>query len=508
MNVSYCVMPRADRFLRRFALVLAALCNVVVAHASAANLIQIENAKPGTARWRLDAPAVSEIEGYASATSVERGGSIELFVNTREPSYTIEIFRFGWYGGTGGRLIVPAVTRTGRVQPDPFRDPATGLIECDWTDPYVVQTAAVPSDEWVSGIYLAKLTAGRSGRQRYVIFVVRDDARASDFLFQSSVSTFQAYNYWGGVSLYSPSARVGRKVSFNRPYIEGYGTGQFLSGPYTRQAEARGWEANMVRFLEREGLDVTYATSLDTHAHGERLLLHAAFLSVGHDEYWSWEMRDRVEAARDAGVSLAFFSGNSAYWQIRFEPSHATGAPDRTEVCYKQAAFAEDPFALDDDPSNDRRMTVRWRDAPVNRPEEDLIGVMYTTYNVDADLVVTNTRHWVYEGTALADGDVLPGLVGVETDRTLERPRSNIVKLAISPFQESIRGPDVSEMTMYLAPSGAIVFATGTIQWSWGLDDFDAPSLAGGRSRVSAAAQQMTRNVLAGMSKLRTAPVQ
>lgn len=493
--------------------VVIVLCALIAAPAWADNPAQRENARAGTGDWQLANPAANrEIEGYASHTSVNRGESLSLFVNTAEPSYTIDVYRMGWYGDAGARLILGGVRRAGVRQPMPEQDPATGLIECDWADPYVL-TVDDPDDptNWVSGVYLAKLTAGTSGKQSYIIFVVREDARPSEYLFQASVTTYQAYNNWGGKSLYafnSTDGRPARKVSFDRPYAispnplaaSGHGAGDFLttnSVPPADPASPAGWEYNMVRWLEREGYDVTYSTSLDTHADPALLRRHKVWLSVGHDEYWTWGMRANIERALAEGVSLAFFSGNVSYWQIRFEPGRSTRAPNRTIVSYKDGAPREDPYALDGDPANDHLVTVRWREPPVNRPEEALIGVMYDGNPVDQDIVIGDEAHWVLSGTGLRAGDRLPGLLGYEADRRFGYAPSGTAVVAHSPYQA---GQDTfyADMTVYRHPSGASVFAAGSIQWSWGLDDFNAPRLRG--PRLHPAARQIARNVLARLA--------
>jgi PKD repeat protein len=482
-------------------------------YAVAANPVQTENAKAGTTAWRLTNPAASrEIEGYASLTSVNRGGQITLFVNTAESSYAIEIYRMGWYGGAGARLLLGPISRTGTVQPTPAPDPTTGLAECRWTNGYVLtvpNNVADPSD-WASGVYLAKLTAGTSGKQSYIIFVVRDDARPSTYLYQQSVTTYQAYNPWGGKSLYdwnSTGTSAARKVSFNRPYAVspnaaasyGVGAGEFLTnvqpGPdaYFGISSAA-WEYNMVRWLEREGYDVAYSTSLDTHASPATILTHKAFLSVGHDEYWSWQMRANVEAARDAGVGLAFFSGNTCYWEVRFEASVANGAANRTMVGYKSHASAEDPLALDADFSNDYLITGQWRGNSAKPGEEALIGVQYVADPVDSDIVIADASHWACLNAGLVNGSHLPGLLGYEVDRMFGSAPSSTTVVASSPFLHN-GANEISQMVSYVAPSGATVFATGSIQWAWGLDDYNVPGLR--PSRLSGAAQQMTRNVLA-----------
>ena len=221
------------------------------------NTIQIENARPGTTAWRLSNPADngegSQIEGYASATSVNRGSPIRLFVRTTSSSFTIAIYRLGWYRGLGGRQEMAPRSFTAVGQPLPTPDPSFHMVQCNWTSSFTLTTSN-PSDptDWVSGIYVAKLKAS-SGRDRYIIFVVRDDRSSSSLVYQQSVNTYEAYNTWGGMSLYTANPRA-VKVSFNRPYSQGWGTGHFLS-----------YEFHMVGFLEKEGYDVTYTTNVDTH---------------------------------------------------------------------------------------------------------------------------------------------------------------------------------------------------------------------------------------------------
>ena len=438
----------------------------------------LESSRVAATALQMTNPATNgEIEGYASAASINRGEEIKLFVSTKEPTYTIEVLRIGWYGGRGERSMMPPITRHGMAQAPPVMDSASGLIECDWQDPYVLHVPdSYDSTVWPSGIYLAKLTAGLTGKQNYIVFVVRDDQRPSDLLFQSSVTTYQAYNDWGGRSLYSkPRAS---KVSFNRPYLHGHGTGHFIN-----------WELSMVLFLEKEGYDVTYTTDVDTHEKGNLLALHKGFLSVGHDEYWTWQMRDNVEAARDNGVNVAFFGSNVAYWQIRLEPSSITGDPDRTIICYKNQS--SDPVSHSDDLSRRRLTTVKFRSHPVDRPEDELVGVMYETDPVYSDIVISDASSWVFEGTGLKNGDHLPGLLGYEVDRSFGHAPPGTQQLAHSPypFRGSTR---FSDMSLYTNPSGSIVFAAGTMQWSWGLVD---PGFDGWQFE-NTAVKKATRNIL------------
>lgn len=469
------------------------------------NVIQRENAKTAaqgvTTEWYIqdqDYARNREIEGYASATCVNRGESIQFFVNTPEPSYTISVYRIGWYGSAGGRLMANPIQRIGRVQPPPLHDPETNLVECHWTDPY---TLAIPHNaddptDWASGIYLAKLTAGISGKQSYIIFVVRDDMRGAELMFQTSVTTYAAYNNWGGYSFYdvdNPLRQTAVKVSFNRPYqnpqrpFNGKGAGDFLS-----------WELLMLRFIEREGYDVTYTSNIGVHITPDCLRRHRAFLSVGHDEYWTREIFDAMQQVRDGGVHLGFFGANMGYWQVRLEPS-STGQPNRKVVCYKWAAPTRDPMHA----TNPRLTTTVWRDPSLNRPEAALIGVMYDYNSVDLDMVMSDCSTWICAGTGLVNGDVLPGMLGYEVDR-IDHASSpaNIQIIASSPYQVCFGDGCTPEtryahMAYYTAPSGAGVFATGTMQWNWGLDDFGPWG-----NRANPAVQQMTRNVLNHFARL------
>lgn len=448
----------------------------------ASNPIQIENAKPGTTDWQFFSEARSgEIEGYASATSVKAGDQLSLYVSTLDSSYSIEIYRMGWYGGMGARLVQGPVFRTGFKQAAPTTDSATNMVECHWTDPY---TFTIPSD-WTTGFYLAKLSAPSYNKQRYIAWVVRDDASNANHYYQWGVTTAQAYNFWGGHSLYPDNKNgytQGQKVSFNRPYLDGSGTGTFLWQ----------WDYNMVRFLEREGFDVAYCTDLDTARRGNLILNHKTFLSVGHDEYWSWEMRQNVLNAMAAGVNAAFFAANTAYWQIRFENN------DRTITGYKETALTADPYATDKDATNDKYITTKWRDQPVNLPEAAWQGVQYI-YNpvTNGDIVITNASHWVFANTGATNTTKLHGLLGYEVDAMTSASPSNTVTLAHSPFTNTSVTPnrtDYSDMTFYTASSGANVFAAGTIQWSWGLDNWNATDHGG--DFTNPIAQQMTRNIL------------
>ncbi len=478
--------------------------------------IRAENALPGTPDWEIARPALDhEIEGYASATSVDAGAPIDLFVHTIADRYTIEIFRMGWYGGAGARRVAGPIERRGVRQPTPSPDAATGLVECRWTDPVRIETRDADGP-WTTGVYLARLTMiapaanqprrsnarpappARPAQQSFIVFVVRDDASDAPIVFQSSVTTFAAYNNWGGKSLYAFNSgnAPARKASFDRPYAANpYGVRLDGAGDFLRR-----WEYNAVRFLERNEYEVRYVTDVDTHERG--VAGARVFLSIGHDEYWSWQMRSALDEARDRGVHLAFLGADAGYWQIRFEPDAANVA-DRTIVAYKEAAASSDPVARDGDPRNDRFVTGRFRDVPTSRPEERLVGVMYAADPVDADIVVDDPQHWVFAGTGVQRVDKLPGLLGYEVDAIWGSGPRNVERLAHSPFVDQGR-TRYADMTIYRAASGAWVFATGSMQWNWGLDGYNAP--AWHPVRVDARAQRVTRNVLDRMLAERPSP--
>jgi hypothetical protein len=487
-------------------LVPALLAGIAVGFSSPAeaagtpNPVTVENELAGSKGWQINQESADDvakqIKGYASATSVNIGGSLDLFVTVNPPqTYAIDIYRIGYYQGLGGRMMRHVGGLAGATQPDCPMDSTTGMIACDWATSY---TMDVPLS-WTSGVYLAKLTNAQLF-QSYVVFVVRDDGRPSDLLYQQSVTTYQAYNNYPddastssgrpvtGKSLYegsSSSVVTGKgttralKVSFDRPYANDDGAGDFLD-----------WEIYYVRWLEQSGYDVTYSTDVDTHVAGSRLLNHRGFLSVGHDEYWSKAMYDSVTAARDAGTGLGFFGANDVYWQIRFEAS-ASGASERVMVCYKDANL---------DPVRNSTTTVRWRDPQLNRPEQRLIGVQFTSQQPDgaplAGFVAQNTSHLLYAGTGLSDGNRVPGLVGYEADKSIAGvplPVSvpgTYTLLSSSPYTNSAGATDTQNSVVYQAASGAWVFGAGTIAWSLGLYNDSASQRADSRIKT------MTANVL------------
>jgi hypothetical protein len=458
--------------------------------AAASNPIQQENSLPGTPGWNDFAADLQPdtISGFGSKISINHGDSLDFYVTTTAPSFTIDIFRTGYYQGIGARLITSLGSFPGLHQAIPQPDPVTGMIACtNWTKATTLQ---IPST-WVTGVYLAKLTTS-TGNSSFIFFVVRNDGGHEDLVFQTSVTTYQAYNTWGGTSLYNNltngsvfSPPHATKVSFDRPFNPGDSNG---AGHYFF------YEYKFVYWLESQGYDVTYTTNIDTDSNVNPLTNHKGFLSVGHDEYWSRAARTNVQNAINAGVNVAFFSANTMYWQIRFE-SNSKGTPYRVEVGYKD--FATDTTPPGPDPQwnvNNSIVTTLWRDPVVNQPENGIIGVMYEQ-QVDAnyDYVVQNASSWVYANTGFVNGSTVHGIVGYEYDKVYNNGFSpaGLTVLSNSPVHGCCGGfSSFANSTLYTAPSGARVFASGTIQWSWGLANVQGNTFADPRI------QQTTANIL------------
>ncbi|MBI5760643.1 MAG: hypothetical protein HZA46_19165 [Planctomycetales bacterium] len=465
------------------------------------NPIVIENRRPGTDAWQLTYMRLDRgskhrsklIEGYCSATSVAAGEAIDIFVSaTPAAEVTIDVFRMGWYSGKGGRFV----TRLGPFPVDTQPTPEIGsnrVRECGWKK---TTSLTIPAD-WLSGVYLGKLSSGAHRYQSYVVFIVRDD-RQADVLFQCSDNTWQAYNKWPDeFSLYdtgpvsadavgslkkdgkpgdgaapSPPAPLHRKgegggtvpnyalsgttrVSFDRPYGKypqvvdqplSLGSGEFLC-----------WEFPLCFWLEQHGFDVTYSSNIDTHARPELLKRGRVFLSVGHDEYWSPEMYRNMKRAIDAGLSVGFLSGNTCCFVA---PLVASSDGRAHRVFHRGGRYgglldAEKPIMGPFD---------------VEGPNENLlIGARTVSpFNGSGDWVVTKADHWLFEGTEMKNGDAIPGLVGWE----FHGDPAKIPGLEVVASAETTNSGDKSAIftaTTYPGPKGNWVFNASTIFWSLGL---------------------------------------
>jgi hypothetical protein len=450
------------------------------------NAIVLENMKQGTpeSEWMIGA-GDSSIEGFAAQFTVDNGERVDFKINTNATNYRIDIYRIGYYNGDGARKVdtINQSLSTAQIQPVPTFDPTRKLVDAgNWS---VSASWNVPGDA-VSGVYFARLTRLDTGGANIIPFIVRDDEAPSDITFQTSDTTWQAYNWWGGYNLYGgvdQGGKAGRAsaVSYNRPITTR--DGGYSAGP---QDFIFSVEYPTIRWLEQNGYDVNYISGIDAARDGAQLLNSQIFLSVGHDEYWSAEQRSNVEAARDAGVNLAFLSGNEMYWQIRWESSiDGSGTPYKTMVSYKETWANADV-----DPGH---TTGTWRDTRwgAGQPENSLTGTIFTvdSYRLDTIKIpydLSNFRFWSNTEVAnIQPGQVyslVPNLLGYEWDSDLDngfRPAGliplssttlDVNTLLLDHGNTTGPGTATHSLTLYRAPSGALVFGAGTVYWSWGLD--------------------------------------
>ncbi|HEY3044368.1 MAG TPA: N,N-dimethylformamidase beta subunit family domain-containing protein, partial [Vicinamibacterales bacterium] len=491
-----------------------------------ANAVVAENCLTGDADWDLTGGTDSTIQGFADNISVDVGQTVNFKINTDATTYRIDIYRLGYYSSAGARKITSSTITLAQaqVQPACASDTLTGLVDCGtWATSASWSTAGQ-----TSGIFLAKLTRIDAGvpatAANHIVFVVRDDSRHSDVLFQTSDTTWQAYNRYGGNSLYfggpgvnpPPYSNPGRayKVSYNRP---------FDTRSHDPQSFLFNAEYPMVRWLEANGYDVSYFTGVDSDRSGALIKDHKAFLSVGHDEYWSGAQRANVEAARDAGVHLAFFSGNEVFWKTRWEASLvAPNVSHRTLVSYKETL---ENAKIDPDPAV---WTGTWRDARFSppadggRPENGLTGTMYSadccTHSIMVPSELGAHRFWRNTGIGAlppaTSATLTQGSLGYEWDEDLDngfRP-AGLTRLSSTTVDVPAKfgapystapGTATHSLTLYrkdtLDQQGntkkALVFGAGTVQWSWGLDTVHDREA----STIDSRMQQATINLFADM---------
>jgi hypothetical protein len=465
-------------------------------------LIRRENAKPGTRDWMLTHTRVDPatkyrcpwIEGYCSHTSAQAGDQVEFCVSTNPGSpFRMNIYRMGYYGGTGGRLVKSLGPFQGEVQADPPVGKKR-VRDCQWQP---CATLRIPED-WLSGVYLAKLTAERDGWQSYIIFVVRDH-RQADFIFQCSDTTWQAYNRWPSqFSLYDNGEHQwwwggDVQVSFNRPYGKYC---QILDAPLsTGSGEWFLWEFPFAFWLESRGYDVTYISNLDTHHDGRGLMRAKGFLSVGHDEYWSIEMFNQVQSAIARGLNVGFFSGNAVCGRILFAPD----ARGRRNRAYERVGVFGPPGGTHEF----QAMSSLRHERPY---ANELIGAHSTgPVTGGADWICAKPDHWVFAGTGMKQGDGIPGLVGWEWHGDpANLPGLEVI--ATAPTQSAPGTPNGGQFTatVYPGPHGNFVFNASTCWWADALSappGYVRPSVYTSPRGPDVRAQQITRNVLERMRR-------
>ncbi|HLI24976.1 MAG TPA: N,N-dimethylformamidase beta subunit family domain-containing protein, partial [Acidimicrobiales bacterium] len=366
-----------------------------------------ENRKPGTTAWKItDPPATGMIEGFADRNYVTDGTSFGLYVSTTAPSFHVVAYRMGYYQGKGGRQVWSSAQVPGRLQPPCPLDPATNMVSCDnWSRSLTVAVTAA----WPVGDYVLKLT-GSGNQQAYVPMTVWDPNSHAAYMLVNRTLTEEGWNTFGGYDYYQgqgpcildndvyPPCNRARVVSLDRPFAEGNGTEDFFGNEYP-----------VVYWMEEHGLDVTYATDITLTEHPGFALQHRAWLSLDHDETWTYTELQAAKQAMAAGVNLLFFSGAAIVRHSRLQPSPL--GPAREEVDYRNAA--EDPESNGGDPNE---VTANSWDAADNA----LTGEEYSGYvlpgSPPAPMVVYDASSWLFAGTGLHDGSQIPGVIGSDID--------------------------------------------------------------------------------------------
>jgi len=414
---------------------------------------------------RADEP----IEGYATPLSVVQGDTVRLHVSSTESASQIRILA-SWNSGVVATY--PSVPTAAYAVPESAYAYGAG-----WP-----VTLAIPvPGSWVSGIYYAELLpAGHPlSDRRYCVFVVREDqpGSTSRILVQASSSTWNAYNWWGGKSLYTSSSSDHIRswfTSLERP-----------STIFLGKSDYANYGLGVIKFLYNEGVTAEFCDSEDLDRDPSLLDSYDLFISTGHDEYWSDTQRDAVEAFIAGGGNAMFLSGNICWWRIRWNGSQ--------EICYKDASL---------DPS-----TYLWDEAPANRPSNRLTAVNWRETNVGlpgSDYRAYRTNHWAYAGTGLQDGDLFGTqlMPGDEVDGLYLDWQNGLPFPAASAYAEGTPATteilalapalrydqtDTTFAAMTLYTQGGTVF-TGSYR-RYGLDLLTCPVLA-----------QVTRNVLAQLA--------
>ncbi len=436
-----------------------------------------ENQLSGSREWRLEAHS-TQIAAYANRTSALAGETVNIHAGAAAATTASwQLWRLGYYGGALGRKLAEGGPVAVPLWTPAKLDAATGAVSAGWPATFAIQ---VP-EQALTGVYLVKISSSLG--QTYATFVVREPSPAAVILYSVSTNTYQAYNNWGGTSFYENSRSEWPKwhafaVSFDRPYNRNRGTGDLLDK-----------DRDFITFAEAQGYDIAYVTDADLDADPGLVSRRRMLLFQGHSEYWTAAMYDATEKAIASGTNVAFLAANSAYWQVRF-----ADASRRLLIGYKEFA-ALDP-ANASDPAH---VTARWRDAPLNRPENHMIGEMYGAWMwVASPLFVRDPASWIWTGAEVSANTMIPGVYAEEVDNRGDRHNlpSKLAVVCGSTTEDHNGDLAAGETTLYPAASGAQVFSTGSIKWSRAL------SVPG---QWDARVQQATANVfsvLAGDGKL------
>lgn len=493
------------------------------------------------------------IEGYTNELTFAPGEKVDFHVSSSTEKYSISIAR----SGLKNEVVWEKSGIAGQKHPIP---------EMAWEKgaQWPVSTSFDLPKDWKSGYYIVTFTSENSSGDKATaehFFVVRsaNPGKDNNMVFVIPTSTYHAYNLWGGHNLYDG----GIKVSTQRPMMPGLITKKTLEHAraadqgdpqkdyvpdffsyleehnYPMWVGAAGWasyEQLFIQWAEAQNYQFDYITSEDLELRPQLLDNYKLMVSVGHDEYWSWNMRDAVESRIEKGLNVAWFVGNSVYWQVRFEDDN------RTMVAYK--------YDVDKDPmmgtDKEHLITTIWSDRRINRPENHLLGLSFnyagytrvggSTPNSSGGFQIYRAKHWAFEGTDLRWGDQLgikdkiisyevDGLLYTINDEGFPVPTGedgtpkNTTILAMAPATlwnkegtlgdlmgqvpdaevaaEAITGDaanwerftrGMAAMVVFKKGKGT-VFNAGTTDWVWGLKGKDEK------------VEQVTRNVLNRLSK-------
>jgi hypothetical protein len=501
----------------------------IVADPPVTNPIAAENQLPGTPMsvWWVDPGSDStKLEGFTTAMGTNVGGTVQFKIDnlTGSGNYTVSIYRLGYYQGDGARLIT-TINHTGSViaQPNPITNLATGEVDAgNWsvTDSWAAPTTAV------SGVYVANVTQGNQVFQ--IPFIISDPNSTSAILFQTNDETWQAYNSWGGADVYGGNGPgvngSAYAVSYNRPIVTRDGsTIGVIGGDASSNDMVFAAEFPTIYWLEQNGYNVSYITGeqVGTAATDAVLLNHQVYMTSGHDEYWTDQQYNNVMAARAAGVNMMFLTGNETYWQTRFTTSIDNSAtPNRTMVTYKDTHANQliDPTGTATGTFMDARFASTG--GLSGTPSNALTGQVFS---VDSDRFDTitipygETQLRIWRNTSVANtavggtASLEPGLLGYEWDSAPNNAftPAGLVDVSSTTLQVSTKlldygnatgnGTATHNIVEFRDPtSGALIFSTGTVFWSWGLSD-QHDVYQGTLEPVDPRVQQATVNVLADM---------
>ncbi|MEM9200561.1 MAG: N,N-dimethylformamidase beta subunit family domain-containing protein [Actinomycetota bacterium] len=375
-----------------------------------------------------------DTEGYCTPLSAEAGSTIGLRAASRAGRFAVDVRRWG----SPDAAWTSDVDAVDHPVPD-----SAWAVGCDW--PVAVEIPTGPS--WQSGMYEVTMRAfGVDGERAtsQAFFVLRPAATGpkATAVLHLATNTYNAYNQWGGKCCYSGATHV----SFERPLERGYlrrsadasgfdGRITDLDGDPTHQrlvdywyahdlpswTNSGGWwnwERRFVEWAEREGFVFDVVIDADLERNGV-LDDYDVLLTVGHNEYWTRGMRDAADAFVEQGGRWAIFSGNTSFWQVRYDqPGQMTA--------YKGRAHLHDPVA---GTARHDELTSFWSDPSIAHPETSTIGLTFTRggYHRVGHAVADGTGayevhapdHWVFEGTGLGAGEQLgvgSYAVGYEVD--------------------------------------------------------------------------------------------